>query len=87
MSAEGNDGLRERVAHLETLAAKQEETSKTIWRIFEAVYGNGKPGLIAQMQAIQTKLDAATAHKSDWKWLVSTIIAIAAVLVALKGTI
>ena len=36
--------INERLAKLEN---GLEENSKTLWRVFEAVYGNGKPGLPA----------------------------------------
>ena len=74
-------------ARLVRLESKMEDNVKTTWRIFEAVYGNGKPGLITQIQNIQAKLDAATAHKADWKWVISTLIAVAALVAAFKGAV
>lgn len=71
--------LNERLAALER---QTDENGKTIWRVFEAVYGNGKPGLIADVQAIRQTLEAQKSHGQSWQWLVTTAIAAAAVAVA-----
>ena len=75
--------VNERLAALEKAT---EENGKTIWRVFEAIYGNGKPGLLAEMQSLRQSVEAhhADAHtaKADWKWIVGMIIAAAAVAVA-----
>ncbi len=36
--------INERMTALESLTT---ENNKTLWRIHEAIYGNGKPGLLA----------------------------------------
>ena len=74
-----NPSINERLSALER---QTDENGKTIWRVFEAVYGNGKPGLIADVQAIRQTLEAQKSHGQAWQWLVTTAIAAAAVLVA-----
>ena len=71
--------LSERLAALEKLT---DENGKTIWRVFEAVYGNGKPGLIADVQAIRQLIESQKHHGQNWQWVITTIIAAAAVVVA-----
>jgi len=46
-------GVNERLANLE---GNMKENNKTVWRLFEAVYGNGKPGLIADVKELNTKV-------------------------------
>jgi len=74
-----NGGLNERLAALER---QTDENGKTIWRVFEAVYGNGKPGLIADVQAIRQALESQKDHGQTWQWVVTAVIGAAAVLVA-----
>ena len=69
----------ERLAALER---QTDENGKTIWRVFEAIYGNGKPGLIADVQAIRQTLEAQKHHHANWQWIITTLIAAAAVVVA-----
>ena len=71
--------LNERLAALER---QTDENGKTIWRVFEAVYGNGKPGLIADVQAIRQALESRRDHGAAWQWVITSIIALAAVVVA-----
>ena len=75
--------LNERLAALEK---STEENGKTMWRIFEAVYGNGKPGLLAELQALRQSVEAhhaeAHVHRRNWQWVIAAIISAAAVLVA-----
>ena len=71
--------LNERLAALEN---QTNENSKTIWRVFEAIYGNGKPGLIADVQSIRQMLETQKHHGQAWQWVITTIIAAAAVIVA-----
>ena len=71
--------INERMAALEKAS---DEYGKTLWRVFEAVYGNGKPGLIADVQAIRQMLEGRKDHGRTWQWVVSMIIAAAAVVVA-----
>ena len=71
--------INERLAKLEN---GLEENSKTLWRVFEAVYGNGKPGLISDVQSIRQLLESQKNHGQNWQWIITTIIAAAAVAVA-----
>lgn len=73
------DDLTSRLAALET---KTDENGKTIWRVFEAVYGNGKPGLIADVQAIRQALESGRHHGQVWQWVVTTLIAAVAIVAA-----
>ena len=45
--------MNEKLASLE---GGMNENKKTIWRLFEAIYGNGKPGLIADVKELKTKV-------------------------------
>ena len=78
-----SENLNERIAALEKAT---EENGKTIWRVFEAIYGNGKPGLLAEMQALRQSVEAhhAADHQrnDNWKWLVMAIIAAGTLAVA-----
>ena len=80
MSAEN---LNERIAALEKAT---EENGKTIWRVFEAIYGNGKPGLLAEVQALRHSVEAhhaeAKSNVGYYQWLITTVIAAAAVVLA-----
>jgi len=78
------------IERLTAVEAKLEENNKTTYRIFEALYGNGKPGLIADVKELA--LTAKAHHEShnqrriDWQWVITGLIAVASVMVAwLKG--
>ncbi len=71
--------INERLAKLES---GMEENAKTLWRVFEAVYGNGKPGLIADVQSIRQLLESKKNHGQNWQWIITTVIAAAAVAAA-----
>ena len=85
----------ERIARLETLL---EDNNQAIHHIEEALFGNGKPGLISDFsllsdsvnrhhkyaqERIRKEEELKKERKTDWKWVVTTIIAIAAVITAL----
>ena len=59
---------RERLTALETQVG---EINKTTWRIHEALYGNGKPGVLADVHAI--------------KWTFRAFLLVATLLVAIVG--
>lgn len=79
--------INERLAVLEK---NSEETAKTLWRVFEAIYGNGKPGLLTEFQLLRKSVEEhhesiaeeRKKSKNDWKWIATTAIAIAAVIVS-----
>ena len=82
MSTENSD-LKERIAALEKAT---EENGKTIWRVFEAVYGNGKPGMLTELQLLRRSVEAHHADDSKrsdtWKWAIMAIIAAGTLAVA-----
>lgn len=78
----------------ERLAAVErgmEENNKTTWRLFEALYGNGKPGLLSEFRLLRESVEqhhnaVETLQKrgrGDWQWLITTLVATAAVVVAI----
>ena len=73
--------INERMTALESLTT---ENNKTLCRIHEAIYGNGKPGLLAEVRVLAQSVEQHHAEhrqrKIDWQWLVTTLIAVAAVL-------
>ena len=79
--------LSERLAVLEKM---MDENGKTIGRVFEALYGNGKPGLLSEFQTLRQSVEEhheAVAEirrrdRGNWQWVITTIVAIAAVVVA-----
>ncbi len=79
--------LNERMAALEK---QTEENGKTIRRVFEALYGNGKAGLLAEFRLLRQSVEEhhreveerRRQHKLDWQWIITTIIAAAAIAVA-----
>lgn len=83
---------------LSTVESKLEENNRTTWRVFEAIYGNGKPGLIAEFKLLRQSVEKhhkeadqrlreeealRIERKTDWKWIATTIVAIAAVVAAI----
>lgn len=83
-----NMTVNERLAKVEN---QLEENNKTTWRVFEALYGNGKPGLLTEFRMLRRSVEehhktAATAQnqkRSDWKYIITTLIAASAVIVAI----
>lgn len=76
---------------LSRLEAQMSDIAEDVRRITNAVYGNGKPGLITELQMLKQSVEAH--HQSvdelrkqargDWKWIVTTLVAVAAVLAAM----
>lgn len=86
--------ILERIARLETVL---EDNNKSIHRVEEAIFGNGKPGLISDFRLLADSVnrhhkDAAARiaaedaakrrRKLDWQWIITTIVAVAAVAAA-----
>lgn len=69
----------ERDAALGRIEAEVKEIKEALKRDFSALHGNGHPGLLARMAALETW---QRGHSDAWKWIISTIIAAAAVAVA-----
>lgn len=80
--------VNERLSKVES---QLDENNKTTWRVFEAIYGNGKPGLLTEFRMLRQSVEehhktAATAQnqkRSDWKWIITTSVAASAVIVAI----
>ena len=85
----------ERIVKLETTL---EDSNKTIHRVEEAIFGNGKPGLLSDFRLLADSVSKhhkeaderikredveRHRHKLDWQWIVTTIVAVAAVVAAL----
>lgn len=79
--------VNERLATLESQMKQNNDTTK---QIFEAIYGNGKKGLLTEFQLLRKSVeehhqkieDKNKEKKADWKWLVPTIAAILAAVAA-----
>lgn len=76
--------LEIRLTELETLTR---ENNKTLWKIHAKIFGNGEPGLVTQLalltQSVQAHHQTEVKRGNDWKWVITTGIAIAAVVVAI----
>lgn len=80
--------VNERLSKVES---KLDENNKTTWRVFEAIFGNGKPGLLSEFRLLRQNVEehhtsVATRQKqarSDWKWIITTLVAVCAVAVAI----
>ena len=85
----------ERIIKIETTL---EDNNQVIHRVEQAIFGNGKPGLLSDFRLLaesverhhreadaRIKAEAAAKRerKTDWKWIVTTIVAIAAVAAAI----
>ena len=69
----------ERDAMLERIDDKLKDIREALERDFKALYGNGHAGLLSRMSAMETWQKG---HSDAWKWIISTVIAVAAVAVA-----
>ena len=84
--------INERIAKIET---KMDDLGATVLKLEHAIYGNGTPGLLSDVRVIRKSVERhhqavdekTQEKKSDWKWLVSTVVAIAAVIVAFIGAV
>ena len=84
----GEMTFNERLSKLETQTA---ENGKTIWRVFEAIYGNGKPGLLSEFRLLRESVEQhhsavreeKRTAKLDWQWVITTMVAIGSILVAI----
>ena len=69
----------ERDAALGRIEAELRDIKEALKRDFAALHGNGHPGLLSRMAAMETWQKG---HSDAWKWIISTLIAAAAVAVA-----
>lgn len=67
---------RERDATLGRIEGQLKDIREALDRDFKALYGNGHKGLLARMAAVETWIRE---HSESWKWVLSTIIAVAAI--------
>ena len=87
--ATANEKLQEKLNELRedfaAMTAKMDSNGKQINRVYEALYGNGKPGLISEFQQLRSSVEqhhrAESESKVDLKWIVTTLVAIAAIVV------
>ena len=93
--ATANEKLNEKLTELsgkfERMSEKMDGHGKQLNRVYEALYGNGKPGLISEFRSLRENVqqhhesvkEIKNRSHSDWKWVITTLIAIAAVAVSL----
>lgn len=87
--------ILERIARLETVL---KDNNKVIHRVEQAIFGNGKPGLMTDFRLLAESVnrhhresderiakeeEERKEKKTDWKWIVTTFVAIAAVAAAI----
>ena len=72
-----NDAQRD--ATLQAIEKSIGEIKEALRRDFAAIYGNGHAGLLQRMTAMETWQKG---HSDAYKWIISTVIAVAAVAVA-----
>ena len=82
---ERNYTIRERLAKLEVTTG---ENYKLLGKLTNAIYGNGKPGLITELanlnKALETHLEAIGSQKADRKWIITTAGIITSITIALN---
>ena len=65
-----------------------EDTNNIVKKLEAAIYGNGEPGLKTNLEVLKKSVenhhkeaeDRIKEQKSDWKWVVATLVAIGSVL-------
>ena len=78
----------------ERLAAVEKTTKSTneiVGKLEQAIYGNGKPGLVTELALLRQSVEdhhkeaaeRLKEQKSDWKWVVATLVAIGSVLTSI----
>lgn len=80
--------IGERIARVED---RLDSLTTSVERLTRAIYGNGQIGLITQLELLRQSVEAhhtsvtelRKQSRGDWKWIASSVIAIAAVVVAL----
>lgn len=88
MVENNNNKLNERLRLVEKIT---EDTNRVVKKLEGAIYGNGKPGLITELRLLTQSVEKhhkdeeeqAKAQRSDHKWLIATLVAIASVLTAI----
>lgn len=87
--------LKEDVAKLQTTV---EDNNKTVHQIEQALYGNGKPGLLSDFRSLKESVErhhneyekrieneqsGKKERKLDWQWVITALIAIAGIVAAI----
>ena len=87
--------LKENVAKLQTTV---EDNNKTVHQIEQALYGNGKPGLLSDFRSLKESVERhhkeyekrieneqsrKKERKLDWQWVITALIAIAGIVAAI----
>ena len=79
----------ERITKIETTLA---DNNDTIHKIEQALFGNGKPGLLSDFRILAKSVNHHHAEaaarreaekqqkKLDWQWIITTLVAVAAIL-------
>lgn len=68
-----------------------EDTNNIVKKLEAAIYGNGEPGLKTNLEVLKKSVenhhkeaeDRLKEQKSDWKWVVATLVAIGSVLTSI----
>lgn len=68
-----------------------EDTNNIVKKLEAAIYGNGEPGLKTNLEVLKKSVenhhkeaeDRIKEQKSDWKWVVATLVAIGSVLTSI----
>ena len=72
----------QRLTTLETLTT---QNNQNISRIVDAIYGNGKPGILTNIELMKADLATQRSERrssiGNWQWIVTTIIAVLALIV------
>lgn len=63
----------------ESIESQVKEVKEALGRDYAVLHGNGHKGLLARMEAVEVWIKG---HSDVWKWIISTVIAVAAVAVA-----
>lgn len=87
--------LKENVAKLQITV---EDNNKTVHQIEQALYGNGKPGLLSDFRSLKESVERhhrdyenrvedersrKKERKLDWQWVITALIAIAGIVAAI----
>ena len=74
--------MEERLAKLEVLTG---QNSQNITRIVEAIYGNGKPGILTNIELMKSDLAKQKNDKRNGigylQWIITTVLAIIALII------
>lgn len=76
------DNTEQRLTKMEVLTKDNQENIK---KIVDAIYGNGKPGILTNIELmkhdLKTHIENCEKKKANWQWIITTLIAIAALII------